>query len=266
MGRIGILAGAGQLPVLLQNNYPDALVIAFDGMESDVQNAQVFRFEHLGGLFELLTNQNITRVCMVGGLSRPKLDPALFDDGMKAIAPRLASAMASGDDGLLKTIISIFAERGLETVGVHELLPELTAPDGVLTKVKPNDQHINDIKRADAILSALSPVDVGQAVVVEHGICLGIETIQGTDYLLDQVYSTRSQLRRGKGVLVKRPKLGQDLRVDMPTIGPATVHNAARAGLAGIAISSGCVLLADRTKLLEDADALGLFVVAGAME
>lgn len=264
MDRLGILAGAGQLPALVQKDYPDAIAITFDGMASDVQNAHVFRFEKLGALFELLAEENVTRVCMVGGLSRPNLDPALFDNGMKAIAPRLAAAMAGGDDGLLKTIISIFAEKGFETVGVHELLPELTASDGVLTKALPSDQHIDDIGRADAILSALSPVDIGQAVVVEQGICLGIETIQGTDFLLEQVRFTHTRLRRGKGVLVKRPKLGQDLRVDMPTIGPATVQNAAHAGLAGIAISSGSVLLVDRTKLLEEADTLGLFIVAGA--
>jgi DUF1009 family protein len=266
MGRIGILAGAGKLPVMVQNNYPDALAIRFDGMASDVKNAHVFRFEHLGAMFDLLTDQNVSRVCMVGGISRPKLDPTLFDDGMKEIAPRLASAMAGGDDGLLKTIITLFAERGFETVGVHELLPELTATDGVLTKSRPTDQQIADIGRADTILSALSPVDIGQAVVVEQGICLGIETIQGTDFLLGQVNATRAQLRRGSGVLVKRPKIGQDLRVDMPTIGPATVQNAARAGLAGIAISSGSVLLVDRNKLLDDADELGLFIVAGAPE
>lgn len=262
MGRLAILAGSGRLPVLVQENHPDAIAVTFWGMPSDVVNSFGISFEKLGGLFEFLKEEGVTQVCMVGGLSRPQLDPSAFDDGMKEIAPRLMHAMAGGDDGLLREVIAIFEERGFEIVGVHDLLPNLTAPAGVLTTRKPSDVHLGDIKRADAILSALAPVDVGQAVVVEGGICLGIEAVQGTDALLAQVAETPDALRSSNGVLVKRPKLGQDLRVDMPTIGPDTVQNTASAGLAGIAITVGQVLLVDREQLIGQANSLGLFIIA----
>ena len=117
-----------------------------------------------------------------------------------------------------------------------------------------------------AILGALAPVDVGQGCVVAGGLCLGIETLQGTDALLRFVAATPEALRGDRrGVLVKRPKDGQDLRVDMPAIGPATVQAAAEAGLEGIAIEAGRVLLIDRPALVEACEATGLFLLAEAV-
>lgn len=266
MGRLAILGGAGRLPVLVQSHHPDALAIGFEGTTTELSDAQIVAFEEMGGLFDFLSSSGVDRVCMVGGLSRPALDPARFDDGMTKIAPRLMQAMAGGDDGLLREIIKIFSERGFETIGAHALVPEITAEAGVLSKAQPSDTDLSDIRRADAILSALSPVDVGQAVVLAGGLCLGIETIQGTDALLAQVAETPDQLRRAKGVLLKRPKDGQDLRVDMPTIGPATVQSAATAGLAGIAITPGAVLLVDRENIIAEANRLGLFIIASVPE
>ena len=262
MGRLAILGGAGQLPVMLQQRYPDAVAVGFQGMQTEMSDPRIVAFEKLGGLFEMLASEGVDHVCMVGGLSRPNLNPSDFDAGMREIAPRLMGAMAGGDDGLLREIIAIFEERGFETRGIHVLLPELIADEGVLTSCAPSDQDISDIDRADMILDALAPVDVGQAAVVAGGLCLGIETIQGTDALLYLVKATPEKLRRAPGVLVKRPKKGQDLRVDMPTIGPATVQNAADAGVSGLAISPGQVLLVEKPKMIELANKLGLFIVA----
>ncbi len=262
MGRLAILGGAGQLPVALQQRYPHAIAVGFQGMQTEMVDPRTVAFEKLGSLFDMLAEEGVDQVCMVGGLSRPNLNPAEFDAGMHEIAPRLMGAMAGGDDGLLREIISIFEERGFTTKGIHALLPELVAEEGVLTTAGPSDQDLADISRADAILRALSPVDVGQAVVVAGGLCLGIETIQGTDALIRHVSSTPDRLRRAAGVLVKRPKKGQDLRVDMPTIGPATVQNVADAGIAGLAITPELVLLVDKPAMIELANRLGLFIVA----
>jgi len=262
MSRHAILAGSGQLPVSLAAAYPEALKIAFTGMPTAVTPDGVFKFEHLGTLFERLHAEGVDRVVMAGAMSRPPLDPTQFDTGMQAVAPRLMAAMSGGDDGLLRAIIKIFEDQSFRVVGVHSLLPELTANEGVLSRLGISDAALRDIKRADMILGSMSPVDVGQAVVVEGGVCLGVETIQGTDALLDFVAHTKPELRRGVGVLVKRPKVAQDLRVDMPTIGPETIRQAKRAGLAGIVVSPGSVLLVDRKALIYAADDAGMFLVA----
>lgn len=262
MSRLAILAGAGHLPVALAATNDDAFVVAFSGMATNVEPHFSVRFEHLGALFQRLHEEGVTRVVMAGGMSRPSLDVSALDEAMTKIAPRLMQAMAGGDDGLLRLVIKIFEEQGFQVVGAHSLLPDLTASEGLLAGIEPDEQSIADIGRADAILGTLSPVDVGQAVVTEGGVCLGIETIQGTDALLNFVASTPSHLRRGKGVLVKRPKTGQDLRVDMPAIGPSTVEKAANAGLAGIVISPSTVLVLERETLVAKAEELGLFVLA----
>lgn len=262
MSRLAILAGAGHLPVALAQAHSDAFLVAFAGMATDVTPDLVVRFEHLGTLFQRLQDEGITRVVMAGGMSRPVFDPTALDDVMQQLAPRLMQAMAGGDDGLLRTVIAVFEEQGLKVVGAHTLLPDLTATEGLVAGNPPTDAQLSDIQRADAILGTLSPVDVGQAVVVEGGVCLGIETVQGTDALLGFVGDTPNHLRRGQGVLVKRPKIGQDLRVDMPAIGPATVEGAAQAGLAGIVISPSTVLVLDRPALVAKAEETGLFILA----
>ena len=262
MTRLEILAGSGQLPVSLVNAFPDAMKIAFEGIPTDIDPDDVFKFEHLGTLFESLHANGIERLVMAGAMSRPSLDPALFDEGMATIAPRLLASMAGGDDGLLREIIQIFEEQGFKVAGAHSLLPDLTADEGQLTSGDLTEAAQADIKRADSILGSMSPVDVGQAVVVEGGVCLGIETIQGTDALLGFVATTAKHLRRGSGVLVKRPKVGQDLRVDMPTIGPETIKNAKHAGLSVIVISPGSVLLLDREALIAAAEEAEILLLA----
>src|SRR5690606_19501026 len=145
------------------------------------------------------------------------------------------------------TVAAVFEERGLAVVGAHQIRPDLVAPAGALTRRAPGPALEADAARARAILDALAPLDVGQGAVVAQGLCLGIETLPGTEALLDFVARTRPG---SGGVLAKRPKAGQDLRLDMPAIGPETVDQALAAGLAGIAVAPGRVLILDRDDLL----------------
>ena len=138
--------------------------------------------------------------------------------------------------------------RRFQIVGAIDVLPELVAQPGAIVTGW-TDRYLNDLRKADKILSGLAEADVAQAVVVEGGMVLGIETLQGTDALLDFVQKTDRKLRNSdqKGILVKRAKLGQDLRVDIPSIGPKTIEQVAKAGLAGIIISPKAVLLMKET-------------------
>lgn len=264
MARTGIIAGGGGLPLALATALPDAHVIAFDGTEVAVPEDRIarHRIEKLGGVFDALRAAGVTRVVMAGAMSRPALDPAALDPVMMALAPRIMMAMQGGDDALLRLVIAVFEEQGFAVVGAHELLPGLTAEEGLLAGPAPSARARTDIARGIDILTALGPVDVGQGCVVATGLCLGIETLQGTDALLRFVGDTPAHLRKSGGVLVKRPKPGQDLRVDMPAIGPATAQAAADAGLEGIAIAARQVLLIDRPALIAACDRLGLFLQA----
>ncbi|WP_116596962.1 LpxI family protein [Primorskyibacter marinus] len=264
-GRLGLLAGSGQLPPCIFQAHPDAYCVTLKGMPHDLPNgaAREHRIEQLGALFDDLRAQGVTRVVMAGAMARPELDPAIFDAETVTLAPAFKAALHHGDDGLLRHIVALFEERGFGVIGAHELVAGLTASAGLLCGPEPDDIAKADTERAAAVLSALSPLDLGQAAIVAGGLCLGIETLQGTDALLDMAAATQPERRpRAPGVLVKQPKHGQDLRVDMPSIGPRTIEGAKRAGLGGIVIAAGGVLILDRDATLSAAKEAGIFLQA----
>ncbi|SEP63897.1 LpxI family protein [Thalassovita taeanensis] len=262
-GRLAILAGSGALPAEIAAAQPEALCVAFDGVAHQVPGAVVHQFEALGAVFDDLRAQGVGQVVLAGSMARPPLDPAKFDPVMLALAPRLLAAMQGGDDTLLRLVITIFEEQGFDVLGAHEVLPGLTAEEGLSVGAAPTAGDLDDADRAADILDALAPVDVGQGAVVAGGLCLGIETIQGTDALLEFVAKTPPALRRGaRGVFVKAAKRGQDLRVDMPAIGPDTVARVAAADLAGIVVQAEHVLILERKSTLDAIEKAGLFLLS----
>ncbi|MAQ82443.1 MAG: hypothetical protein CMH12_04340 [Maritimibacter sp.] len=265
MSRLAIIAGGGSLPLKIAAAHPEALFVAINGAgvtpPDGVETADA-TYEKFGDLFRKLRAAGVTDLVMAGGVARPVLNPARFDTKTMMLAPRFLKAMQGGDDQILRTVVAVFEEAGFAVRGAYELLPELTTPAGRLAGKKPSAKDLADIDRAVGILTALGPEDVGQGAVVDGGLCLGIETVQGTDAMLDFVARTPPKLRRGGGVLVKAPKPGQDLRVDMPAVGPATVEAAAAAGLSGIVIAAGRVLLLDRAVVTEACASRGVFLLA----
>lgn len=263
-GKLAILACDGALPVQLAAAYPDALVITLRGIPHQVpRDVSEFPIEKLGSVFDALREASVDRLVFAGSLARPAMDPGAFDPLMMSVAPRLLAAMQQGDDALLRQVIAIFEEQGVSVVGAHELLPDLTAAPDLMIGPAPGPQDMSDIDRGWEILAALSPLDVGQGCAVAGGQCLGVETVQGTDAVLRYVAQTPDALRRGhKGVYVKAAKTDQDLRIDMPAIGPGTIAAVAEAGLAGLCIEAGRVMILERDKTLAAVKDAGLFLMS----
>lgn len=264
-GRLAIIACGGALPVVLHKAHPNAMVITLDGIESDLTAlSHPHRLEEIGVMFTSMKVEGVTDVIFAGSLTRPKLNPMEFDGEMQAIAPRLMQAMALGDDGLLRTVIAVFEEQGFTVLGVNDLMPQLVAGSDLALGPKPTEQDEADIARAVEILEGISPLDIGQGCAVAGGQCLGIETVQGTDALLRFVGETPDRYRRDglRGVYVKASKKGQDLRMDMPTIGTETVQRVAKAGLAGMVVEADRVLILDRFATLQAAKDAKIFLQA----
>jgi DUF1009 family protein len=240
MGRLAIISGTGALPALVAAAHP-AVIVRLAGVTAEVEGPDVIeaRLERFGQMFADLRAAGVSDLCLAGAMRRAAFDPALLDAETAALLPRVMAAQRLGDDALLREIVAIFESEGFRVRGAHEVRPDLVAPEGVLTGTPPDGA---DAARARAVLAALGPLDVGQAAVAAKGQMLGIETLQGTDAMLRFVAETAPG---SGGVLVKRAKPGQDLRVDMPAIGPDTVALAAKAGLAGIEVQAGHVLLLD---------------------
>ncbi len=264
-GRLAILAGEGELPRLLQAAVPDAVFVTFagiDAMPPPGARHLTAGFERLGELFAALHREGVSELVFAGAMRRPVLDPARFDATMHALAPRLMQAMGQGDDALLRTVAGVFEEQSFAVRGAHEVLPELVLKEGTLFGSPPGTGDLRDAERAGAVLRALSPLDVGQAAVVAGGQVMGIETVQGTDAMLRFVGQTPAALWHKRGVMVKQPKQGQDLRFDMPVIGPATLRHAGAAGLAGVVVAAGQVLALDQPALRRICKECGLFLLA----
>jgi DUF1009 family protein len=174
------------------------------------------------------------------------------------------AAFRGGDDHLLSSIGRILEQDGFRMVGIKDVAPDLLMPEGCVTRKAPDEDALADIARGRDVLRALGPFDIGQAVVVIDGHVVGLEDIEGTDGLLARVARLRAEGRirakTARGVLVKAPKSGQDLRFDLPTIGSRTVEGAAAASLAGIAIVAGNTLVAEPQAMIDAADAACLFV------
>lgn len=264
MTRTAIIAGRGGLPAALAAALEDPFVAALDGFPPEgLQPHMTFRIERLMPFLRALQDSGVTRLVLAGGVARPRLDPALFDPLTAQVLPRLLPAIQSGDDTALRAFVALFEEEGFAVAGVADVAPALIAGAGVLAgRITPGDEQ--DAARAAAIVTALGGVDVGQGAVVQQGLCLAVEALPGTDAMLDQIAALPATLRPPgvRGLLYKAPKPGQDLRIDLPALGPVTVRAAARAGLGGIAWAAGGVVLLDRAAMVAEAARLDLFLWA----
>lgn len=267
MSGTAIIAGRGGLPAALVAAMAEVpLICALHGFPPDgVAVDHVFRIERLVPFLRLLEDAGVGRVIFAGAVTRPRLDPALFDPETAGLVPQLLAAMQAGDDAALRGVIAIFEAAGLAVVGVPEVAPLLVPGAGVLCGA-PSPRDSLDGARAAAIVAALGAVDVGQGAVVVQGLCLGVEVLTGTDAMLAGVAAMPGALRPdpalGRGVFYKAAKPGQDRRVDLPTLGVATVQRVAAAGLGGIVWQAGAVICLDLAAMQAEAQAQGLFLWA----
>lgn len=263
MSRLALIAGRGGLPAALVQALADKpLVCALDGFAPDgVAVDQVFRVERLALFLRLLEDAGVTQVSFAGAVQRPQLDPALFDPQTAQMVPRLLAAMQAGDDATLREVIAIFEEAGFTIAGVEAIAPDLLPQAGVLAgQITAQDEA--DAERAAQIVAALGAVDVGQGAVVARGLCLGVETLSGTDAMLAGVAALPAGLRPKGGLFYKAAKPDQDRRIDLPTLGVQTLHRVAEAGLAGISFQAGSVICLDLAAMQALARETGLFLWA----
>jgi UDP-2,3-diacylglucosamine hydrolase len=269
---IGLIAAGGVMPFAVA----DALVArggnpVLFALKGACDPVAVARFRHhwisvgqIGRAIKLFRAENCRDLVFIGSIVRPALSEIRLDWGTLRVMARLWAAFRGGDDHLLSGIGRILEQDGFRMVGIREVAPDLLVPEGCLTRKAGDDAAAADIARGREVLLALSPFDIGQAAVVIDGHVVAVEDIEGTDGLLARVARLRQQGRirakSGRGVLVKAPKSGQDMRFDLPTVGPRTIEGAATAGLAGIAVVAGNTIVVEPQAMIAAADAAGLFV------
>ena len=291
---LALIAGRGQLPakgVAAQAERP--LVCALEGHSPDgVTPDLTFRLETLGSLLLELGARGVTEVCLCGAIDRPALDPAKLDEETRPLVGLFMEALAQGDDGALRVVMRIFEQTGFRIRAAHELAPRSVAEIGVMTRRQPRDVHEADARAALGVLAEMGAADLGQAVVIRKGRVLAREDEAGTDAMLatlamdyaarpegpaqDWLYDDAGGLSAVArdwlavlpeenldapgvgGILYKAPKPGQDRRADLPTIGPLTALHAAEAGLDGIVIEAGGVIVIDAAIVTAILDAMNM--------
>jgi hypothetical protein len=271
-GSLGIIAGRGPLPCAIAEAASlRGLRLHIVGIRGEARDA-IERFPHtwvkwgeIGKMFHALDTNGCRDIVIIGGVNRPDFSNLRLDLGAIKTLPFILSLGKGGDDHVLSRVVRFFEEKGYRVHGAGDVAPELLAGEGVLGARAPSAEDNADIDLALRVVGALGRLDVGQAAVVARGYVLAVEAAEGTDAMLDRCAELRAAGRVGKGgragVLVKVPKPGQEERVDLPTIGPDTVTKSAAAGLTGIAIAAGRVLMAEREATIAAADKDGLFLL-----
>jgi hypothetical protein len=270
--KLGLIAGGGSLPVEIAEHCRRSgrplFVIRLKGFAGaglePFAGAEVGLAE-LGKCFKALKRAGCQAVCLAGQVNRPDFATLMPDLRGLAALPAAIAAARKGDDALLRMLVAEFEKEGFSVEGAHEVMNDLGLGSGPLGRHAPAPEHQADIAHALQVARAIGRLDAGQAAVVCRGLVLALEAAEGTDALLARVADLPAALRGRPGaplgVLAKARKPTQETRVDLPTIGPATVEAVARAGLAGIVGETGHLLVLDRDAVIALADDLGLFII-----
>ena len=264
--KLGIIAGGGSLPHELikqcQAENKDYFVLAIEGnaekkyFTPDVPHMWL-RIGQAGTGFKKFAEEKVQDVIMIGTIKRPSFFDLIPDMRTTAFFTKLGMK-SIGDDGILRALIKELESEGMQVRGIQDVLPSVLIKEGVLGKIKPSKQNEEDIRRAVEVATELGRLDVGQAVIVQQGLVLGLEGIEGTGELVRRCGEYK---RKGEGgVLVKIRKPQQDMRIDLPTIGDKTVEVAYKSGLKGICLHAGNGLIVNEKETIALADKYGLFI------
>jgi DUF1009 family protein len=262
-----VIAGGGPLPRRIVERCKaegrPVFVVGFEG-HTDAETCQGvehawLRLGAVGALLKALKAARCEDIVLAGPIKRPSLSSLKLDMRAIGLLARLGTAAGQGDNTLLAFLVAELEREGFRAVGAHDLVADVTTQKGVLGAVKPDEQAMRDIEIGIKAARQLGVADIGQAVIVQNGLVLGVEAAEGTDGLIERC--GRLQHDGPGGVLVKIKKPGQEARADLPTIGPRTIEGMAAAGLRGVALEAGASLILDLVRVIAEADRRGMFVI-----
>ncbi|MEQ1616823.1 MAG: UDP-2,3-diacylglucosamine diphosphatase LpxI [Terricaulis sp.] len=269
--KLGIVAGGGELPVVLAEHCRaeglDYFVASIAPLADPALSPHPGAAHSLGAMgarMLALREAQCDAIVMLGKV--PRQDPRLLelDEVGVAMVPALLAAAPMGDDALLRAVMAEHEKAGFRVIGADEVMAELLAPPGAWGVFAPDPTQLADIVKGARVAYAVGAFDIGQGVVVCDGLVLAVEAQEGTDAMVRRAGQLPAALRGApdarRGVLVKRPKPIQERRIDLPTIGKATILAAAASGLAGVAVEAGGTLAVRRAEIVETANEAGVFV------
>lgn len=265
---LGVIAGGGSLPLRVVQAASamgrPVHVVVLEGHGDPAayagQSHVTLRWGLAAQMLSWLKQHGVRQVVLAGTVARPSLLSLRPDAASMKLIGRIGRAAFNGDDSILRAVMKVLGEEGFEVLGAQALLTGLLPEAALLAGPMPDDVARADIARGLAVCHAMGAVDVGQAVIVQQGLVLGVEAIEGTDALILRAGGLK---REGPApILVKALKPTQSKLADLPTIGPKTVETARTAGLRGLAFQANGTILLERDATIAAAEAAGIFLLA----
>ena len=269
---VGVIAGGGAMPFAVAESLSQrGIAPVLFALRGACDPVRVERFRHhwisvgqLGRATKLFRSEGCRDLIFIGTLLRPALSEIRLDWGTIRVLGRVWAAFRGGDDHLLSGIGRILEQDGFRMVGIRDVAPDILMPEGSIARATPDPAAAADIAKGREVLGALRPVRHRPGRGRDRRACGGGRGHRGHRRAVGArgaaARGGRIRAKSGRGVLVKAPKSGQDLRFDLPAVGAKTIEGAARAGLAGIAVIAGHTIAADSQAMIEAADRAGLFI------
>ena len=207
-----------------------------------------------GKIISLIKNKSSRKVLFAGKIAKPKFSTLRLDFKGVYYMPSIIKAAKLGDAAIIKAIIKILDNENIRVISSISFNPELAVKTGNYTKLKPNLNDMNSIKKGIIYFNKLNNLDHVQAVIVKDNNILAIEDSQGTKKMLSKLK------KKSEGILIKLPKKKQDLRMDLPTIGLHTLKDCKKYGLKGIVLKSKKNIFLDKAKCIRFANKNNIFI------
>lgn len=261
--KLGLIAGNGRFPLLFADAAKHAgftvTAVAHRGETPEELGDRVdalhwIKVGQLGHLIEHFKTAGVDTVVMAGGITKARMFTDYRPD-LRALKV-LARVRHLKDDVLLRAVAEELESEGITVGDAARYLPGLIAEAGVLT-TRPSGDQWEDIRFGVTMVKAIGRLEIGQCVVVKNRTVLAVEAIEGTD----ETIRRGGRLARSGAVVVKMAKPQQDLRFDIPAVGPATIESMREVGASVLAVEAGKTLLLDREELLEAARRARIAVV-----
>jgi len=266
---LGLIVGETSLPkfVIKELLKKNVSFLILDLTKSNIykkyKNSYSLKITELGKAISVFKKNNCKNIIFIGKVERPEISLLKFDRKALFYLPRLFSVFKKGDGNILKEVIKIFKENKINVLNSMKFTPELIFKDESINKLKTNDADNISISKGVSIIKALSKFDIGQSVIINNGYVLAIEGPEGTDETIKRsLYLSKKYKLKNKSILIKFPKVNQDLRVDLPTIGLDTIKNCIKANIKGIALKRSQNIILDKDKIINLTKKNNFFIIS----
>lgn len=266
--RLGIVAGSGDLPISIvrecEKNNIKPFVIVLKDFAKDVDYKEythrTLNFGDVGKAISFFRKNKIKYIVFAGAVKKPDLKTIWPDLKGFFLLIKLLKCKIFGDDTILQTAIKFLEKEGFEVLPVDQIVKDIKIQHGIAGNIElPNDDYMIDIELGVKVLKQIGDLDIGQSIVIQNGIVMGIECIEGTEKLIERCGQLKYTTGR-KPILVKIKKSKQTRKIDLPAIGEDTISQVKSAGFAGIALDCENGLVINREATISKANKNKIFI------